>query len=152
MSTVVYLSVYFCIVIWMIPIGEILHKLRSEKGLSLRRMGKEVGISFNTLNAYERNAIHPTLENCYKLSRYFDVPMEYFIFGEKVTQELRDAELKALFQEVDALKAPERRVVKSYVRKFLKTRKQMNDLISEAEEDNKEAPETRKLDKDTEKS
>jgi transcriptional regulator with XRE-family HTH domain len=136
----------------MIPIGEILHKLRSEKGLSLRRMGKEVGISFNTLNAYERNAIHPTLESCYKLSRYFDVPMEYFIFGEKVTQELRDAELKALFQEVDALKAPDRRVVKSYIRKFLNTRKQMNDLISQAEEDTREDLESIRPDRDTGKS
>ncbi len=137
---------------WMIPIGEILHSLRSQKGLSLRRMGKEVGISFNTLNAYERNAIHPTLESCYKLSLYFDVPMEYFIFGDKLTQEVRDAELKALFQEVDALKAADRKVIKSYAKKFLKTKKQMEELISQAEEDIQEVPGVKRSKKGPKKS
>ena len=137
---------------WMIPIGEILHSLRLQKGLSLRRMGKEVGISFNTLNAYERNAIHPTLEYCYKLSRYFDVPMEYFIFGEKLTIEIRDAELKALFQEVDALKASDRKVIKSYARKFLDTKQQMEELVSQAEEDIQEDPSVKRSKKGPKKS
>ena len=101
----------------------------------MRRMGKEVGISFNTLNAYERNAIHPTLESCYKMSRFFDVPMEYFIFGDKLAQEYRDAELKALFQDVDCLKSADRKVIKSYVKKFLKTKRQLEELIAQAEED-----------------
>jgi len=135
MSRAVYLSVDLCILIYMIPIGKILKSLRSEKGISLRRMGKEVGLSFNTLNAYERNAIHPTLESCYKMSRFFDVPMEYFIFGEKLTQEYRDSELKALFKEVDELKSTERKVIKNYVKKFLKTKRQMEELLAQAEED-----------------
>ena len=135
MSRDVYLSVVLCILIFMIPIGKILKSLRSQRGISLRRMGKEVGISFNTLNAYERNAIHPTLESCYKMSRFFDVPMEYFIFGDKLTREYRDAELKALFKEVDDLKSTERKVIKSYVKKFLKTKRQMEELLAQAEED-----------------
>ena len=130
MSRDVYLSVVLCILISMIPIGKILKSLRSEKGISLRGMGKEVGMSFNTLNAYERNAIHPTLESCYKMSRFFDVPLEYFIFGDKLTQEYRDAELKALFKEVDELKSTDRKVIKSYVKKFLKTKRQMEELLA----------------------
>ena len=135
MSRAVYLFVVLCILIFMIPIGKILKSLRSQKEISLRRMGKEVGMSFNTLNAYERNAIHPTLESCYKMSRFFDVPMEYFIFGDKLTQEYRDSELKALFKEVDELKSTERKVIKSYVKKFLKSKRQMEELIAQAEED-----------------
>ena len=135
MSRAVYLSVVLCILIFMIPIGKILKSLRSQKGISLRRMGKEVGLSFNTLNAYERNAIHPTLESCYKMSRFFDVPLEYFIFGDKLTQEYRDSELKALFKEVDELKSTDRKVIKSYVKKFLKTKRQMEELIAQTEED-----------------
>ena len=120
----------------MIPIGKILKELRAQKGVSLRRMGKEVGISFNTLNVYERNVIHPTLESCYKMSRYFDVPMEYLIFGDKLKQEYWDAELKELFKEVDGLKSLDRKVIKSYIKKYLKTKKQMEDLVAKAEEDN----------------
>ncbi len=119
----------------MIPIGKILKSLRAQKDISLRRMGKEVGISFNTLNAYERNVIHPTLESCYKMSRFFDVPMEYFIFGDKLTQEFRDAELRALTQEADRLKSEDRKVIKSYIKKFLKAKRQMDDLVAQAEEE-----------------
>ena len=67
----------------MIPIGDKLKDLRKKKGLSLRAVGKEIGISFNTLSAYERNIVQPTLENCYKMAKFFEVPIEYFIFGEK---------------------------------------------------------------------
>ena len=69
------------------------------------------------------------------MSRFFDVPMEYFIFGDKLTQEYRDAELKALFKEVDDLKSVDRKVIKSYVKKFLKTKKQLEEMIAQAEDD-----------------
>ena len=44
----------------MIPIGDKLKALRNKKGLSLRAVGKEIDISFNTLSAYERNIVQPT--------------------------------------------------------------------------------------------
>ena len=147
MSRVVYLFVVLCILRCMIPIGKILKELRAQKGISLRRMGKEVGMSFNTLNAYERNAIHPTLESCYKMSRYFDVPMEYFIFGDKLKQEYWDAELKTLFKEVDGLKSVDRRVIKSYIKKYMKTKQQMEDLVAQAEEDTQEKEKMKVKDK-----
>ena len=131
----------------MIPIGKILKELRAQKGVSLRRMGKEAGLSFNTLNAYERNVIHPTLESCYKMSRYFDVPMEYFIFGDKLKQEYWDAELKALFKEVDGLNSVDRKVIKSYIKKYLKTKKQMEDLVAQAEEDTQDKEKIKVKDK-----
>jgi len=125
---------FCCMMESMIPIGKVLRGLRNQTGLSLRRLGKEIGISFNTLNAYERNAIHPTLETSYKMARYFDVPIEYFIFGDKATQAFRDAELLALFHEADALGKEDRSVIKSYIRKYLGTRKQLEDLFEEAQE------------------
>jgi transcriptional regulator with XRE-family HTH domain len=118
----------------MIPIGKVLRALRNKHGLSLRRLGSEIGISFNTLNAYERNVIHPTLESSYKMARFFEVPIEYFIYGEKTTQEFHDAELRALFQEADTLNKENRSVIKSYLRKYLSTRKQLDELIEEAHE------------------
>jgi transcriptional regulator with XRE-family HTH domain len=36
----------------VIPIGDILKKLRAQKKLSLRALGEDIGISFNTLAAY----------------------------------------------------------------------------------------------------
>jgi transcriptional regulator with XRE-family HTH domain len=117
----------------MIPIGKVLRALRNKHGLSLRRLGSQIGISFNTLNAYERNVIHPTLQSSYKMARFFDVPIEYFIHGEKTTQEFRDAELRVLFQESDTLNKEDRLVIKSYLRKYLGTRRQLEELIEEAQ-------------------
>jgi len=118
----------------VIPIGKVLRALRNKHGLSLRKLGKEIGISFNTINAYERNIIHPTLESSYKMARFFDVPIEYFIHGEKMTQEFHDAELRTLFQEADTLSKDDRSVIKSYLRKYVGTRKQLDELIEEAHE------------------
>jgi len=36
---------------------------------------------------------------------------------------------------VDELKSTERKVIKSYVKKFLKTKRQMEELLAQAEED-----------------
>ena len=130
----VHIQPFFCIMLSMIPIGKVLRELRNKSGLSLRRLGKEIGISFNTLNAYERNAIHPTLESSYKMARFFDIPIEYLIHGEKATQEFRDAELLTLFHDADGLSKEDRSVIKSYLRKFLSTRKQLEELIEEAHE------------------
>jgi transcriptional regulator with XRE-family HTH domain len=125
---------FVCIMFEVIPIGTVLKELRAQKGISLRGLGKEIGISFNTLNAYERNAIHPTLESSYKLARYFEVPIEYLIYGKKATQEFRDAELLALFHDVDALSKEDRSVIKSYIGKYVKTRTQLEQLVQEAGE------------------
>ena len=121
----------------MIPIGDILKTLRAEKKLSLRALGEEVGISFNTLAAYERDLVQPTIENCYKLSRYFEVPMEYFILGEKARKEFRDPELLALFNEADNLQRSDRNVIKGYVSKYLKAKQVLSDLALQAEEEPK---------------
>jgi len=118
----------------MIPIGDILKTLRAEKKLSLRALGEEVGISFNTLAAYERNLVQPTIENCYKLSKYFEVQMEYFILGDKAKKEFRDPELLALFHEVDTLQRSDRNVIKGYVLKYLKAKQVLSDLALQAEE------------------
>jgi transcriptional regulator with XRE-family HTH domain len=122
----------------MIPIGAVLKRLRARKGLSLRRLGEEVSISFNTLSAYERNFVQPTIENCFKLSRFFEVPMEYFILGENADMAFRDAELLPLFHGVDSLPREERTVVKRYMRKYLKAKEVLTELAAEAEGESEE--------------
>lgn len=127
----------------MIPIGAVLKALRAQKGLSLRRLGEEVGISFNTLSAYERNFVQPTIENCFKLSRFFEVPMEYFILGENADMAFRDAELLPLFHGVDALPREDRTLVKRYMRKYLKAKETLAELAAQAGEESQEEEKTR---------
>ena len=55
----------------MIIIGDNLKNLRKEKGLSFRKLAKQVGISHNILAVYERNESTPSLENALKICKFF---------------------------------------------------------------------------------
>jgi transcriptional regulator with XRE-family HTH domain len=65
----------------------------------------EVGISYNNLASYERDAIFPSSENAVKISQDFDVQLEYLFMGEKAEFKYHDLELADLFREVDRMKA-----------------------------------------------
>jgi len=116
-----------------IRIGENIQKLRKAKGLSLRKLSVEIGISHNNLASYERDAIVPSLENALKMSQYFNVPLEYLFMGEKADFKYRDIELADLFQEVDKMELKYRRMVKGYVKKLLKHQREEQKLIEESE-------------------
>ena len=103
-----------------IRIGNNIQKLRKAKGLSLRKLSAEIGISHNNLASYERDAIVPSLENAVKISQYFNVPLEYLFMGEKAQFNYHDLELVNLFGEVDKMETKYRRMVKNYIRKVIK--------------------------------
>jgi len=115
-----------------IRIGENIQKLRRAKGLSLRKLSAEIGISHNNLASYERDAIVPSLENAVKISQYFNVPLEYLFLGEKAEFKYRDLELADMFGEVDRMESKYRRMVKNYIRKLLRHRKEEERLFSES--------------------
>ena len=117
----------------MLLIGETLRDLRKKKGLSLRALDKKVNISFNTLSAYERNVVQPTLENCYNLSKFFEVPIEYFVLADKSKKEFNDIELLNLFNEVDLFDEEDRVVIKKYIKKYMKTKAELESLKEESE-------------------
>ena len=103
-----------------IRIGENIQRLRKAKGLSLRKLSAEIGISHNNLASYERDAIVPSLENAVTISQYFNVPLEYLFMGEKADFKYHDLELADLFGDVDQMEAKYRRMVKNYIRKVIK--------------------------------
>lgn len=113
-------------------IGNNLRALRKKKGLSLRQLQNEVGISHNTLGSYERNTIQPTIENCYKLCKYFEVPIEYLILGENCSQNYRDIELVELFNLVDKMEGVDRETIKKYIHKYIKSKKEFEQVKNEA--------------------
>jgi len=109
-------------------IGNYLRKLRNNKGLSLRELQKEVGISHNTLGGYERNKVQPTIENCYKLCQYFDVPIEYLFLGEDSLKNFQDVNLLALFNKLDKLDKEDRDIIKKYLDKYVMNKNELNKL------------------------
>lgn len=61
--------------------GDRLRSLRKEKNLTLRELGKELNISFSALGKYERNENEPDFDTLEKLSKYFDVTIDYLVGG-----------------------------------------------------------------------
>ena len=105
--------------------GKNLKTLRKNKKLSLRELEAEIGINHNTLGAYERGSIHPTMENGYKIAKYFEVSVEYLILGQGCTDTFRDNELHLLFKELDALEKQDREKIKSLIKRYIKSKKEL---------------------------
>ena len=117
----------------METIGKRLKQLRQEKGLSIRELAKYVDISHNTLAAYERHDMMPSLENGYKIAEYFEMPIEYFLKGKKVFTDFNDATLLELFREVDEMDTEYRTTAKRYMKKLVKNYKDKRELEKETE-------------------
>lgn len=60
-------------------IGERLHRARKASGISLRKLGAEVGISHTAVNKYEKDLLIPSSRLLIKLSRALGVRAEYFL-------------------------------------------------------------------------
>ena len=103
-------------------------KLRKESGLSYRRLAAQVGISHNNLAVYERDEFGPSLENAVKISRFFKVPVEYLLFGEKAEFRYRDIELLELFGKSDDLSDEYREMVKDYIKQIIAHSKEKEKL------------------------
>ena len=50
--------------------------LRAERGLTRQQLADAVGINVQTIGYLERGDYHPSLELAFKLSEFFDLPIE----------------------------------------------------------------------------
>ena len=116
----------------MASFGEYLHKLRKERGLSLRNLEKEVGISHNTLALYERERAVPSVVNGFLIAEYFGLPLEYFLKGEAIVSDFKDAKLRELFFEIDRMDDENRAIAKAYLQRFVQNKQEREQLIEEA--------------------
>ena len=110
-----------------------MRELRNEKGLSIRELAKEIGISHNTLAAYERHDMMPSLENGYIMAEYFEIPIEYFLKGKKVFTDFNDSTLLELFRDVDEMNTEYRTLAKRFLEKLVKNHREKRELERDAE-------------------
>lgn len=116
----------------MASFGHYLKKLRAERGISLRELEKEVGISHNTLALYEKEHTVPSVENGFAIAEFFGLPLEYFLKGESVNSEFRDATLRDLCRRVDEMSDDDRALAKRYLSRLVKNRDERGELEREA--------------------
>ena len=84
--------------------AEKLKKLRKERGLTLRELEREVGISRAYLNEIERGVREPTLRVLRKLTSFYKVEPEGFFVREKkvryLVEEGKEAKLLRYFRRL----------------------------------------------------
>lgn len=114
-------------------IGKNLYKLREAQGLSLRGLGKLVGINHVTLAAYEKDRIQPTIESYFKLIDFFEVPFEYLVIGEKVKGDFKDVELRNLLGILENMNTKDRKTAKSFLKRFIKAKDGLKQIKKEME-------------------
>jgi putative transcriptional regulator len=56
--------------------------LRMEKNISRKELAQKLGVNFQTIGYLEREEYNPSLDLAFKISEYFDLPVE-FIFSTK---------------------------------------------------------------------
>jgi transcriptional regulator with XRE-family HTH domain len=115
----------------MNEIAKNMKELRAGKGFSLRELGEQIGISHNTLAQYERNDVVPTVTNALKIAEFYQVPMEYLVYGKKVITDFEDAQLLRLFRELDGFPASDRKIAKKFLGKLVKNVQERLGLESE---------------------
>ena len=117
----------------MNKIGDNFKVLRKESGLSIRLLSEKIGISHNTLAAYERNVVIPTVPNAMKICEFFKVPVEYLVYGKiAVKEDFKDNELLSLAKEIDELNDEEASLLaKKYLRKLIDNFRERKSLIDE---------------------
>ena len=64
--------------------------LRAERGLSRKELADAVKVNYQTIGYLERGDYNPSLELAFKLSEYFDLPIE-IIFSTKPLKPLSEA-------------------------------------------------------------
>ena len=112
-------------------IGKYLKQLREEEGLTIRELAKKVNISHNTMAAYERESIMPSLQNAFIIAEYFGVPIEYLLKGEKIISKFNDGVLLSLFKEIDEMDREDKTIAKKFLRKLIKNRAERQSIIEE---------------------
>jgi transcriptional regulator with XRE-family HTH domain len=63
----------------MSNIGKKLLKLRTEKGLSLRELGKRVNLSHSYIDAIEKSTTNPSIPSLKLIADFFGVDVAYFL-------------------------------------------------------------------------
>ena len=66
-----------------IVVDQMIRKFRKEKGMTVRQLGAEIGVSDSLISLYETGKRNPPIDACVKLANLFDVSLEVLIRGKE---------------------------------------------------------------------
>lgn len=79
--------------------GEKLQALRKERHISQEQLAENLNVSRQTISKWERDLATPDTDSMIRLSRFFEVPMEYFLYEAceyvKITESFEKTKIKS---------------------------------------------------------
>lgn len=116
-------------------------QIRKQKGLTLKQVAEDTGVSTDLIGKYERGERKPKIETLVKLSEYYSVPIEYFSKMPsgliKYVNSLGSMTYEAL-QNAIVIWAYERNIVnsKNTATQFMKVTEELGELAEGINKDN----------------
>lgn len=71
-------------------VGDKIHKLRKQMGLSQEELAFKIGVSRQTVSKWESNAMNPNMDSIQALCNIFNVKADYFLLKEETLFEDKD--------------------------------------------------------------
>jgi putative transcriptional regulator len=71
--------------------------LRNERNISRKELANKIGVNFQTVGYLEREEYNPSLDLAFKISEYFNMPIELIFSTEPLkplSEELKELKLK----------------------------------------------------------
>lgn len=100
-------------------LGDNIRAFRKEKGLSLNKLAKLVGMSPSYLSDLENNkSINPSMEKLNKLAEVLEVKIEDFYKSEPDELDKLEEDMKVLYSKVKKLSKNDRKKILDIIEQF----------------------------------
>ncbi len=102
-----------------------LKELRKSRGWSQGQPGLKIGADLQRISKYERGVIWPTMELMVRITKAFDVSVDFLIREDKeaTVGKIRNQELLHQLEEINNLPEEDQETVVSFLDAFIKRRK-----------------------------
>ena len=117
----------------MSSFGNNLKSIRSEKGVSQGQLAELLGIHPSHVSRYERDLTAPSVEMVKRFADALEVSTDSLVYGtgdEKITGQLSDSELLAMFRKAQGLNENDKSCIKTMLKAFLFQKDMQQQLAS----------------------
>lgn len=95
-------------------IGDIIKKIRTEKGLTQKQLGEKIGIAEANIRKYESGKLNPKLQTLEKFAKGLDVPVSAFRTDLELFTEETLYKIKQISTEMFASTEDEKMLLNDY--------------------------------------
>jgi len=114
-------------------LGDRIHDLRKQLGISQTELASKADISKSMINRYENKGVQPPADVLNKIADILETSVDFLLNGtseQKATANINDNKLLQQFKAVEKLNDDDRHVVSKLIDAFIKT-KQLEQIVAQ---------------------